>query len=125
MRRRQSPADDVYDSDSSSSPGVEGQSDDLTEPTDIEDLSEDEDIDLKDPDEDDKNVDSDSDLFGGNVHPLEYYRQGMEDSEDSESDGEDYSLGTSCNSKGLKGSGSSSVPISSCAIPKNASSPLP
>ena len=60
------------------------QSDDSTEPTDVKDLVED--------DENDEDIDFNDKLFGGNTHPPEYYRWWMEDFDDSESDGEDYSL---------------------------------
>lgn len=87
--------DGAFDSDVSFSPeedelfDIEDHSDDLTELTDIEDLDEDDNYDDDDDDNDDDNK-----LFGGNTHPPEYYRRGMDDLDDSESDGEDYSPGS-------------------------------
>jgi hypothetical protein len=76
MRRYRSPAD-VYDSDASFSPKVEddlfdvdeNQSDDLTKPTDIEDLSDDDkDIELKDLGEDE---DIDLEDLGGDDEDID------------------------------------------------------
>lgn len=87
MGRSQYSFENTYDSDASFSPGDdddlfdvdENQGDDSTKATDLDpdDLDpDDEDSDLGDEVFD---IDDQVPLYGGNVHPPEYYRQGIEE----------------------------------------------
>ena len=87
LRRRSN--SDAYDSDSSFSPNDD----------DVFDASEhsDTDTDITDVDEFDNleiDVDDQVQLFDGNLHPPEYYRRGIEELNEGDFDGEDYSKGT-------------------------------
>src|ERR1700754_4518633 len=99
MIRRQSPFEGAYDSDASSSAGDEDDVFDVneddragseTDATDTEDLG----IDADADGDGDVDVEDQAQLFGGNVHPPEYYRRAVEEFKESAFDSEDYSLGS-------------------------------
>ena len=97
MTRHRRPADEADDSDASFSAG---EDDNLF---DVDESERGWDTDATDPEDlniDDADVDADIDvedqvqLFGGNVHPPEYYRRAVEEFNESAFDCEDYSSGT-------------------------------
>lgn len=99
MTRRDDHFDIANDSDASYSPTDEHDSDDLfdgnisdqteTEASDVEDLGLDGDTGCVDVD-----VEDQIQLFSGNVHPPEYYRQAVEEFLDSAYETQDYNTGS-------------------------------
>jgi hypothetical protein len=103
------------DDDLSDADDVE-PSDYETDPTDLDDLS------VHDPEDPDIDLEDQGQLFGGNLHPPEYYRHGLEDFNEEAYDSQDYSPGTTLLLDAIENQWHEYVCITTLAIHTNSDS---